>query len=123
MQPHLALFCLWAAPVHVQQQTLPPRCSRNNCFTVMLAVAVVSCCSGVPLCRLKGYLDLLTVTKLLNRGSDLGQGVNKVLDCTFYALASPGRKNAVIHQRRGNCHRHWLPHKGLNSWVDHLLCS
>lgn len=49
-----------------------PRCSSNNCFAVMLAlVVVVSCCTGVPFCQLKGYLDLLTATKRLKRGQTL----------------------------------------------------
>lgn len=50
-----------------------PRCSSNNCFggTLALVVVVVSCCTGVPFCQLKGYLDLLTATKRLKQGQAL----------------------------------------------------
>ncbi len=63
-----------SSPVRYNSKPVLPRCSRNNCFAVTLAVVEVSCCTSVPFCQLKGYLDLLTVTKRLNRGQTLHTG-------------------------------------------------
>lgn len=126
MQPRMAL--IWQrAPVSYRGRFSLPGCSRNNCFEVTLAVAVVSCCASVPFCQLKGYLDLLTVTKGLNRGQTFCTSSEwSFLGCTFYTRASAGRKSSVIHQGQSSLSQTfavWRAHKGLNSRLDCLLHS
>lgn len=71
--------------------------------------------------RLSGPVDC---DKATESGSDLAQGVNRVFfgGCTFYTLASSGRKSAVIHEGHSSLSQTFAvrrAHKGLNSRVDY----
>ncbi len=110
-QPHLAL--IW----QLQRRTSPPRCSRNNCFAITLAMPVVSCCNSVPFCQLKGYLDLLTVTKRLDRGQTVHGGVNRVLDAHFTHWPARAERALWFIKDRAVCHRHLLSDGYTKAWI------
>lgn len=85
--------------------TLLPHCSGNNCFAGMLAVLVSRCIWYTILSgqRLSGPVDWDKVTGL---GSNLCTGGVLSFGCTFYKLASSGRKisqDICDSPRTGQC--------------------
>lgn len=122
--PRCNLTWPWSADSSPVSCNSRPHCSRNNCFAVMLAMALVSCCTSEPFCQLKGYLDLLTVTKWLNRGQTLHSDGR--IEFFWMHVLHPGRKSSVIHQGQSSLSQIFAVrrvHKGLNSGVDCLLHS
>lgn len=117
MQPHMAL--IWQqAPVSYNGRFSLPGCSRNNCFEVTLAVSVVSCCTSVPFCQLKGYLDLLTVTKGLNRGQTFCTSSEwSFWDAHFTRGPALAERAQWFIKDRAVCHRHLLSDGHTKAWI------
>lgn len=100
--------------------TLLPCWSRNNCFAVTLAFVVVSCCTTVPFCQLKGYLDPFDCDKVTELWSDLAQGVNgDGFACMFYALASSCSEKTPqwFMKYRAAWHRHMWSDRYTKAWT------